>query len=320
MIRIASFALFAVSALAPLAAFAQIHSVQISYSAGYVQDGIDPPTAELGCDSSVSLFTFTPAALSEVIVTDPNENPTTLGSLYPGSYFDTINSFTIEDALNARPAGPYVFEINGGTMGVQAATVVQPYATGNFAATIPAFSPVSYETLTEDFDPGSTFVLDFTPFTPGAGATVAWTNLEIYDFAGATSPVAIQLEPGDATYTVGAGTLAPNAFHRALLTQHTQHRYADAFPGAITAVTFSRTTFFDFTTGSIVCVADVDDGSGNGTPDGGVDISDLLYFLTLFDAGGLGADVDDGSSTGTPDGGVDISDLLYFLARFDAGC
>ncbi len=31
-------------------------------------------------------------------------------------------------------------------------------------------------------------------------------------------------------------------------------------------------------------------------------------------------DLDDGSNTGTPDGVVDISDLLYLLTRFDAGC
>ncbi len=68
------------------------------------------------------------------------------------------------------------------------------------------------------------------------------------------------------------------------------------------------------------CLADVDDGSATGTCDNGVDISDLLYFLALFDAGNLDADFDDGSSTGTRDGGVDISDLLYFLLRFDAGC
>jgi hypothetical protein len=72
--------------------------------------------------------------------------------------------------------------------------------------------------------------------------------------------------------------------------------------------------------GTPACVADVDDGSGTGTPDGGVDINDLLYFLGIFDAGVVAADVDDGSATGTPDGGVDINDLLYFLARFDAGC
>lgn len=32
------------------------------------------------------------------------------------------------------------------------------------------------------------------------------------------------------------------------------------------------------------------------------------------------ADVDDGTGTGTPDGGVTIDDLLYYLARFNAGC
>jgi hypothetical protein len=32
------------------------------------------------------------------------------------------------------------------------------------------------------------------------------------------------------------------------------------------------------------------------------------------------ADLDNGSGTGTPDGGVDINDLLYFLVRFEGGC
>ncbi len=77
---------------------------------------------------------------------------------------------------------------------------------------------------------------------------------------------------------------------------------------------------FSFVVDPPACVADVDNGSGTGTPDGAVDISDLLYYLVLFDAGNAAADLDDGSGTGTPDGGVDISDLLYFLARFDAGC
>ena len=33
------------------------------------------------------------------------------------------------------------------------------------------------------------------------------------------------------------------------------------------------------------CVADLDNGSGDGIPDGGVDINDLLYFLLRFEAG-----------------------------------
>ncbi len=68
------------------------------------------------------------------------------------------------------------------------------------------------------------------------------------------------------------------------------------------------------------CIADTDDGSGTGTPDGGVTIDDLLYFLFVFEAGDSRADVDDGTFTGVPDGGVTIDDLLYFLQRFANGC
>jgi hypothetical protein len=68
------------------------------------------------------------------------------------------------------------------------------------------------------------------------------------------------------------------------------------------------------------CVADVDDGSFTGMPDGGVTIDDLLYYLFIFENGDLTADVDDGSATGTPDGGVTIDDLLYYLQRFELGC
>jgi len=68
------------------------------------------------------------------------------------------------------------------------------------------------------------------------------------------------------------------------------------------------------------CVADVDDGSGSGNPDGGVGIEDLLYYLGRYNAGTAQADVDNGSGTGTPDGGVGIEDLLYYLVRYNAGC
>lgn len=68
------------------------------------------------------------------------------------------------------------------------------------------------------------------------------------------------------------------------------------------------------------CTADFDDGSATGTPDGGVGIEDLLYYLGVYDGGVSCADVDDGSSTGVEDGGVGIEDLLYYLSRYDAGC
>jgi len=71
----------------------------------------------------------------------------------------------------------------------------------------------------------------------------------------------------------------------------------------------------------INCPADLDNGSGNGTPDQGVDINDLLYFLRAFELGNSNADLDDnGQDPASPDGGVDISDLLFMLAHFEAGC
>lgn len=69
-----------------------------------------------------------------------------------------------------------------------------------------------------------------------------------------------------------------------------------------------------------ICFADLDDGSGSGVCDGGVDINDLLYFLAGFEQGDLSVDLDDGTGSGTPDNGVDINDLLFFLSRFEQGC
>ena len=67
------------------------------------------------------------------------------------------------------------------------------------------------------------------------------------------------------------------------------------------------------------CGADVDDGTGTGTPDGGVDVNDFLFFFTVWEAGNLAADLDDGSGLGIPDDGVDANDLLYFLTAFEEG-
>lgn len=48
----------------------------------------------------------------------------------------------------------------------------------------------------------------------------------------------------------------------------------------------------------------------------------VLGLLELFspDAPICPANLDDGTGTGTPDAGVDINDLLYFLAHFELGC
>ncbi len=75
---------------------------------------------------------------------------------------------------------------------------------------------------------------------------------------------------------------------------------------------------------NLACSADLDDDGdfpNGGTPDGGITIEDLLFFLAAFDAGNVAADLDDdGLDPGSPDGGVTIDDLIFFLAHFAAGC
>lgn len=61
------------------------------------------------------------------------------------------------------------------------------------------------------------------------------------------------------------------------------------------------------------CIADLDDGSGLGRRDGAVTISDLVYWLTCYEAGTLCADVDG-------DGAITIDELVIFLRAFEAGC
>ena len=54
--------------------------------------------------------------------------------------------------------------------------------------------------------------------------------------------------------------------------------------------------------------------------DGGVTVDDQLAYARAYEAGDAMADVDDGTGAGRPDGGVDINDLLYFLAHYETGC
>lgn len=70
----------------------------------------------------------------------------------------------------------------------------------------------------------------------------------------------------------------------------------------------------------VPCPADCDDGTGEGHTDGAVTIDDLLFYLTMWEAGDLDADVDNGQGGAVTDNAVTIDDLLFFLLRFEAGC
>lgn len=87
----------------------------------------------------------------------------------------------------------------------------------------------------------------------------------------------------------------------------------------------SGTRDFSFFTSPCFCPADLDDNgdlADGGRRDDAVDINDLLYFLTGFEAGAVAVDLDDDGdpTAGHPDGAVTIEDLLFFVARFELGC
>lgn len=70
----------------------------------------------------------------------------------------------------------------------------------------------------------------------------------------------------------------------------------------------------------VPCPADFDDGTGQGHSDGAVTIDDLLFYLSLWEAGDQEADIDNGQGGAATDHAVTIDDLLFFLVRFEAGC
>jgi hypothetical protein len=159
--------------------------------------------------------------------------------------------------------------------------------------------------------PGTAWATDGGDFAPGASGSAA---------AGDSGPFTIASTPGlvadvqgwlDGT-TTNAGwiLIAPSVGANARRFDSRENLIPGNRP--VLTVTFSPP--------SSACPADLDNGSGTGTTDGGVDINDLLYFLVQFEAGNAHADLDNGSGTGTPDSGVDINDLLYFLVHFEGGC
>jgi len=91
------------------------------------------------------------------------------------------------------------------------------------------------------------------------------------------------------------------------------HKFVDGLPTGLQSRVFNFRTIDMGAIEVPFCRVDLDDGSGNGFPDGGVDINDLLFFLAHFELGDKFADIDG-------DGGVTIDDLLIFLIRFDEGC
>ncbi len=277
-------------------------------------------------------------------VLSPSAAPATLYSLFAGTAGAAVFSDDFEiDRGWVVTAGTPAATLGLWTRGDPLGTAAQPEDDHTAAGTLCFFTgqgTVGGAVGEADVDGGQTILnsplINLAGYPSAQVEYWAW-----YDNTRGASPAAdvftVQASSNGTSNWVTIDTLGPStnnaggwtnrvvslaSFPTLALTSTMRFRFIaeDAGSGSIVEAALDDFSVRPIECSTPPCVADVDNGSGTGTPDGGVDISDLLYYLTLFDAGNIAADLDNGSGTGTPDGGVDISDLLYFLVRFDLGC
>jgi hypothetical protein len=321
--------IFASCSLAAIAACASavsaqtcgIHLFEIDKNVDYTQVSNSPPGAPDAWYVHAGFFFDIDDALSAASMTFNRPPLQTLAFAPAGPRTQQFYSSFYAD----RPSMDADFPSTTYTMratcssGTSSAGVFLP--SNLFCAAIPTFMGDTFDRL-QVYDTTQPFDVDINGFTVAPGANVGVTSVAIsQDMVGGVFSVTVA--PGDTQIQIPAGTLQPGAAHLISVSYTCLlHTTNAGFGGASSDAAFSRGTSIAFNTRPLspLCVADVDDGSGTGTPDGGVGIEDLLYYLAIYDAGVIAADVDDGSGTGTLDGGVGIEDLLYYLSRYDAGC
>lgn len=227
-------------------------------------------------------------------------------SVWPGS-LTVASQFSVAGSQEAFFNGVDSIEITNFTMNISGGGGPGQEGwgtlTNHFAMTFDVTSPVNY-TLNGAINMG-----------PIVAVTLALT--------GPNTNYTNTVSDGPMVVTNVTGTLQPGSY---TLSLHGNGTLQYTGPGGIgSGAGGTPNPMFTFTTSPATCAADLDndgDFTNGGSPDGGVDINDLLYFLTAFESGAVAADLDnDGDpAVGTPDGGVDINDLLFFLVRFESGC
>jgi hypothetical protein len=307
--------------LAALPAGAAISFFDLLYTQFSEQDSPLPPSATGGTyrfDARIFAGLSTDAAAATLRINGGSAR--TFARSSPTSFEMSSVSYPSSAALFAAyPSGTYSYQISGGVLGTLTASINRA-ATRTWSAQVPALDPVNFIEVSTLFDVARDQELVFGAWTLGTGSTVGYTFIDIY--GPADIPVSVILLNTDSTLTIPAGTLEPDTDYTLSIVFSSRLETANAGFGTATAVSsFDRATNVRFRTlrGGL-CVADVDDGTGTGTRDGGVSIDDLLYYVLIFESGLVAADVDDGSGRGTPDGGVSIDDLLFYLVRFESGC
>ena len=302
----------------------------IQYQAFFTQNSTSPPPASTThtCSAFIAFDNAVSSDIDFVDVLKPggaSVSTSGSGTFYSTGQYTYASRATL---MSNWPSGTYTFSVEDFNEITTNFTLSQPSAAGAWPTAIPAFTPDSYTGL-QNMNPTQPRLVEVNSFsiTPPTNGQLSglYISQRFGNLPGPTVWSSLTtIGAPTSTRTIPANALQPNTDYFA--TWMFDQRISTSFPPPavveFTNVTFGNVTRVAFRTGAAVvsCAADLDNGSGNGTPDGGVDINDLLYFLAEFEAGSTNADLDNGSGNGTPDGGVDINDLLFFLSHFEAGC
>jgi hypothetical protein len=326
----------------------------LNTGSGYVQSSITPASPNVyevrlpatPCATSVRYY-LSAQALGGATVTLPHQAPTNFfvatSALDPvavlADAFESDSGWTAHAPTSTATGGQWIRATPATSTTTTALATPDfdhsPSGTGCFLTGLGSRTNVS--DAASDVDNGYTILL--SPRLNLAGLTEPtisyWRWFYTNSVAGATADqLIIQISNNDGASWTAVELLTPGAQSRGGWIFH-EFRVADVIaPTDSVRVRFIASdtspesvieaALDDFSVAAASCTppcpADVDDGSGTGTRDGGVTIEDLIFFIDLIAAGDPRADLDDGSATGTPDGGVTIDDTIYFLARFAGGC
>jgi hypothetical protein len=186
------------------------------------------------------------------VVTGGSTSPLTLSSS-PGNSFDYAASFTNAAAMSAAfPLGnPYTFEISGGTLGTQSASLNTPGAALNSA--IPFLTGSSYSQL-QGLNAALPDTIGINGFSPVAGTTESFAFFQITRQS--DNALVFQqgfLNPSTTSIFIAANTLAAHTAYNIDLDYSSRVTAANAgFGTAGSLFGFEQRTGIGFTTASAV--------------------------------------------------------------------
>lgn len=228
-------------------------------------------------------------------------------SIGPGSFLYQQGFFDDSSLLAAFPAGNYVCNASGGTLGPVQVTVTRkpdPY----WPDTVPAYTSATITAMLNanaEFDLG----LEFNAWAAPTPADFGVNFVVIYDAASGAVVYSSGFNAADTAHSVPAGTLTPGRTYNAFLYFSSRSQIFDG--------TLNRLVAYDYATyatlSAVACVGDLN-------RDGFVDDADFTFFAPAYDR--LLCD-DPLMPFGCPadlnrDGTVDDSDFVVFVGAYNA--